>query len=424
MFDTDISNSPSGNTPPPVTPPDQQQPTTPSSPSQDTTQNSPQNSPAPGTPQAKSPNLEDQLVSGVATPKPDPIANHPLVKRAGLMNAAATALAGGQRYSESIDSNGVRTRTPVPVSGKHLALAIAMEAVSGSLAGLQAGRGKGGGAAANAGFQQVQKQNQQRNDQQDEKAQQDFVNKASAYSANLRTRAMAQEIGMRDEADHKAWIDQHASTVSYLRENAPAAIVKDNASEDEIKNPDFTKEAIAKGYIAIPASYVPRFDSEGNHYSKDGVPLHDNTYLVVDPSKLDGGKLSVTPDLLAKAQAWALPGFTDRAGAPLRNIGDIELRLGTITDTTNKISALESEQKDLTDFYGYLNSKNVKGPDGKPLVAPDLKALVRQNPTLISNITGPWQSHYGESSSGDERHDSGQRRTGQSLRRQRNARQV
>jgi hypothetical protein len=183
-----IDNGTTGNTPPAATPPDQQQPTTPASPTQDASAQ-PQNS-SQGTqqsPQAKSPNLEDTLINGVSNPQPDPIANHPLVKKAGVMNAVATALSGGQRYTESIDADGNRVRTPVPVSGRHLALAIAMEAVSGSLAGLSAGRGKGPGAAGLAGFQQVASQQQQQTDRQSQIAQQDADNRATSLARKAQT---------------------------------------------------------------------------------------------------------------------------------------------------------------------------------------------------------------------------------------------
>ena len=59
------------------------------------------------------------------------------------MNAVATALAGGARYEERIDENGNRIRTPVKMSGREIGMAIALEAIHGSLSGLAAGRGRG-----------------------------------------------------------------------------------------------------------------------------------------------------------------------------------------------------------------------------------------------------------------------------------------
>jgi hypothetical protein len=397
--DNDIISNAGANTPPAAAPPDQQQPATPASPTQDasaqnqpTSQSAPPQNGLPSQAQQKPKDPNQQMISGIAAP-PDN-SQHPLVQKAGIMNEVAQRLSGGPRFTEKIDDQGNRIRTPIPVSGKHLALAIAMEAISGSLAGLAAGRGKGPGAAGLAGFQQVQKQTQQRDEHEDQQAQQDFVNKASAFSANLRTRAMAQEVGMRDEQSHKDWVAQHASTASYIRENNPDSIIKDDASEAEITTPEFAKKALENGWSAVPVGYEPRFDVQGNHFTQNGTALHNNTFMIVDSRKL-----AVPPDVVARAQSWSMPGFTNRNGEPIKMPDSIDLRVGSILDISNKVSALDQEQKDLNQYYGYLSGKGVKGADAKPLVAPDLKALVRQNPTLIGNIVGPWQNHFGESPS-------------------------
>jgi hypothetical protein len=395
-FDSDtISNSPGTNTPPPTTVPQDQTPTT----SQDssgqnttntTSQASPSTSPSTsGGPQQATAPQKDHSQQQPA-PQPTP---HPLVQRASILRDVAETFAGGPRFTETIDASGNKIRTRVPMSGRQIGLAIAMEAISGSLSGLKEGRGKGAGAAGVAGFQQAQKQIEQRDDRQDQGAQTDFVNKANAYAANLRTRAMAQEIGMRDEQSHKDWIASHASTVSYLRDQDPGAIVRDMVPESEL-TPEFTKEILSKGQVAIPVSYVPRFDSKGNHFSPDGVPLHDNLYMIADSKKIE-----IPPDVVQKAQAWGLPGFTNSQGQSTQTFSGVELRIGTILDTSNKLATLDQEQKDLDGYYGYLSGKGLKGPDGTPLVAPNLKQMVRQNPSLISYITGPWANHFGESPS-------------------------
>lgn len=400
-FDNDISNDqPSANTPASdPAPQDQQSTVTPQTAQDNSAQNPPQFQAPPSIAQGaqalqqSAQKTAPEMVSNRPVQQPDH-ADNPLVQRASVIRSVAEVLAGGPRYEVKIDADGGRTRTRIPMSGRNIALAIAMEAVSGSLAGLAAGRGRGAGAAGLAGFRQVQQQLQQRDESQDAQAQQDFVNRASAYASNLRTRAMAQEVGMRDEQSHKEWIASHASTVNYLRSQAPDAIIKDLAPESEITTPEFTKQAIANGWVAIPVAYTPRYDAQGNHFSRDGVPLHDNAYMVVDSRKL-----AVPPDVVSKAHEWALPGFTNSQGQPLHGMDGMELRIGTILDTSNKIAVLEQEQKDLDGYYGYIASKGLKGADGKPLVAPNLKQAVRQNPTLISNITGPWANHFGESPS-------------------------
>jgi hypothetical protein len=401
-LDIDISSAPGANTPPTSAPADQQQPTaTQLPPSQDlSSSNYLQDSfvSNPGAPPQNSqkPSQQDQqMISGAV--KPDH-SNDPLVQHASRTFSVAQALAGGPRFRTTVDpETGARTKTAVPMSGKEISWAIALEAISGGLSGLAAGRGKGPGAAGIAGMQTGQKivqGNQNADDKQAEEAQADFANKASAYASNLRTRALAQEVGARDEASHKDWIAAHASTVSYLRENFPDAIIRDMAPENEITTPEFAAEALKNSWVAIPAGYSPRYDNQGNHFSRDGVAMHDNLYVIADSRKL-----AVPPDVVQKAQSWSLPGVTSRTGEPIRGLDGMELRIGTILDMSNKIAVLDQEQKDLDGYYSFLNGKGAKSPDGKPLVAPDLKQLVKQNPTLIGSITGPWSNHFGESPS-------------------------
>jgi hypothetical protein len=395
-----VSNDPQASPVSPATnPPAPASPSTP--PAQpllgasDTAQSSPGiSAPVPTLPQNRSVRpSQDTASNAQPTATQD---QHPAVKRAGVLHSIAEALAGGPRYTERIDESGNRQFTRVPVSGRHLSMAIALEALQGSLAGLAAGRGKGPGAAGLAAFNQQVAQRQQEQQRQDDLAQKQFNDRASAlaqqassYQANLRTRALAQEVGERDEKSHQDWIAAHAPTVQYLRDMAPGAIIKDNAPESEVTDPAFTRKALQNGWVAIPVGYVPRYDAQGNHFSQDGVPLHDNLFMIAD-----GRKLTVPPDIIQKAQSWNIAGFVGWKDKPV-NLANFELRLGTILDTSNKVSSLELEHKDLSDYYAYLNSKGVKGADGQPLVAPDLKQLVQKNPALINYIVGPWANHFG-----------------------------
>jgi hypothetical protein len=120
-------------------------------------------------------------------------AQHPAVKRAGVMYSIAETLAGGPRYTETIDENGNRQFKPLPVSGRHLAMAIALEAIQGSMTGLAAGRGRGIGAAGSAAFNQQMAQKQQAQQRQDQQATDDFNNR----SAVLARKAQIAEVNSR-----------------------------------------------------------------------------------------------------------------------------------------------------------------------------------------------------------------------------------
>jgi hypothetical protein len=126
---------------------------------------------------------------------PPPVAQepHPAVKRASVLYEVAQALAGGPHYNETIDADGNRVKTPVKMSGRNIAMAIALEAISGSLTGLQAGRGHGPGAAGAAAMQQSMQRRQQEQLRQDATAKEDFNNR----SAVIARKAQIAEVNSR-----------------------------------------------------------------------------------------------------------------------------------------------------------------------------------------------------------------------------------
>lgn len=158
----DTISNPSGSTPPPApAPTDQQNTVTPST--QDSsaqTQTAPQfQSPASAATaapqQSQQQNSQKPPILSNAPAQDDSYADHPAVKKAGLLRSIAETLAGGPRTSVRYDENGNRVVTRMPLGGREIGWAIAMEALSGGLSGLAAGRGRGPGAAGVAGMQSV-----------------------------------------------------------------------------------------------------------------------------------------------------------------------------------------------------------------------------------------------------------------------------
>jgi hypothetical protein len=92
-----------------------------------------------------------------APSQPAAPAAHPAVQKASLLHEIATTLAGGPRFTTTVNPvDGTVTRTQVPLSNRQLGMAIALEALSGSITGL-AQRGPNHAAqAAAAGYQQGQ----------------------------------------------------------------------------------------------------------------------------------------------------------------------------------------------------------------------------------------------------------------------------
>jgi len=115
-------------------------------------------------------------------PANDPNSNHPAVQRAGLLRTIAETLAGGPRFQAVPNSDGTVTRTRVPLSKADIGLAIAMEALSGGIAGLSQRGPSAVGMAAQAGYQQVSQQQQKAQQEQEAQAQTDATNKANAIA--------------------------------------------------------------------------------------------------------------------------------------------------------------------------------------------------------------------------------------------------
>src|SRR5271165_1796995 len=99
------------------------------------------------------------LNAEVPQPK-TPAPPSPAEQRASGLYKLGELLTGGKQYNTTIDPvTGSTVKTPVPVSGKHLALALAMEALGGSIAGLGAPAGVNHlGNAAKAGYDQANRE--------------------------------------------------------------------------------------------------------------------------------------------------------------------------------------------------------------------------------------------------------------------------
>src|ERR1017187_261669 len=218
--------------------------------------------PAPGQPQPpqavvpgktgpSAPPTPGQPTGAPPTPQVDPA-----VQKASRFYDVAEALAGGPRYKYNVDATGNMQKTQVPVSGAHLGLAIAMEALSGMAAGAGVTPGPGvEGRAAAAGFQAGKQQAQAQNDKSQQQAQQDYARKAQVAETNMRMWQIARSVGREDAAAHQAYIDHYKPTIATLQAKAPGSLI------GPLKHTDFAKYNVTE-HNAIPFDSVPRLRSE------------------------------------------------------------------------------------------------------------------------------------------------------------------
>ncbi|SFS10777.1 hypothetical protein SAMN05421771_1846 [Granulicella pectinivorans] len=230
---------------------------------------------------------------------------HPAIQKASVLRSVAETLAGGPRFTTSIDATtGATTRTKVPLSSRDIGLAIAMEAVTGALGGLAVTGPGATGRAAAAGYQQVSQAQQQAQQKQEQQAQQDFQNqsqqlarRASIYEANSRGILNTSEAEARgaDALDKLTDINRASGVLDVspdLLDNggtpmtqaelldslktgklSPTDQLGPVAGRVEITNPDGSKRWEATHLIIKdPGAPVALTQDDWNRYADGGVP--------------------------------------------------------------------------------------------------------------------------------------------------------
>jgi hypothetical protein len=337
----DVINSP-GNSPGAnpllATAPDQQAPLTAQDSSATTspssaTQAQPATAPSgPGTQQsqAKPQNDQTQMVSN--TPPPDPVENHPLVKKAGILHAVATALSGGQRYTETIDDNGNRIRTPVKMSGGQIGLAIALEAISGSLTGLAAGRGRGPGAAGAAAFAQAAARRQQEIDRVDAKAEEDFANRSKAIAS----KAQIAQVNSRTLLNTAESEKYGAEAIDKLVEiNRGSGVLDIDPALLENNGEPMTQQELLDGMKAGKISGTDHLGPVVGRVEvtdRDGTKRWETTHLVIKDSN---SPVTLTQEAFDRYAAGKVPGFP--AGVKIG--AGTQVKLATIQHANEVLAA-------------------------------------------------------------------------------------
>lgn len=228
------------------------------------------------------------------------------VGKASIFHDVAETLAGGPQYNYTVDAYGNMQKTKVPVSGAHLALAIAMEALSGAATGFANGQGPGGAArAAGASFKQGQEQIQAADALKQKQASDDFARKAQTTELNMRMYSTALQAGKMDFELNTEVDKQWEPTLTNLQLKAPGFIEGPITAQEAIKIGNVTRDSL------IPAKTVPRLDGSGNQVEINGIKQWNHLFYMVKP----GVKLSnlFTPQDLEDAKKWGFSwGNNDR----------------------------------------------------------------------------------------------------------------
>lgn len=365
-----------------------------------------------GADQTKQPDLskpQGQPFSGPAYNTPE---TNPAVKKAGIFHDVAEALAGGPRYKYDVDAYGNMTRQKVPVSNAHLALAVAMEALSGAATGYANGQGPNGAAKAlGASTAQAEQRVEKQDQQQRQQAQEDFSRKAQVTETNMRMYANARNIGRLDAEDIDKYIVQYKPLVEKLQKEFPGYI------KGIVKYSDFGKYNVTSEN-AIPYARVPRLGPDGNQVNNEkGVPQWDIDYMIVDPKFKSSGMLSDEDlnNFKEMGQPWAdstMIGSTPMAGVMALNKkaqstqwSTAKTNFGHFFDTLDEATDTQGGIKSTADFTkpGAIQAPDLKDSKYQDLadsaatsIAPQVKSVMAPD-----NFTAFIRAIINQESSGD-----------------------
>lgn len=285
-----------------------------------------------------------------AVPK-NPPAPPEVTKKASWLHDIAQTMAGGPRYEYNVDPNtGEMKRTPVPVSTKHLGLAIALEAISGGLTGLAAGRGRGAGAAGAAAFQQTEQQILQQQQQQKKEATDDYARKAAITQTNMRMAMNERLLADADIKMHERDVESYKSLYN-AAQNANA-VEKTGIGEAELHELMKSGAVNATTHVAIPIRVRPALNADGTQAKgANGEAKYEKEYAILRPSE----KLTFPKDVRDLLTKYKVQGYVDSEGNPVALPDSYEARLGMIVDGTEKARTIQLGHEM---FKGYGNRQN------------------------------------------------------------------
>lgn len=296
----------------------------------------------------------------------NPHADDPSVQNAGRFHSIAQALAGGQHYKIETDVNtGEIKRVPVPLNGKQIGMAIVLEALTGSLAGLAGGKGKGAGAAGLAGVNAGERSVQQRRQGEDA----EFARQATIAKTNMQMAHNQRALAEADRTTHQKDVDSYAS----LYKSAQAANAVDKVvGEDELHSLLTNGTLNVSKDQAIPIRVVPRMGADGKAITgKHGEPLYQKMFALVKPNT----QLVLPDDVKKILVDNKIQGYVDAQGKGINLPDDLEMRMHMIVDGIEKANTIRWAQESFDGYgRGQMNPMHKDTtPGGNSTSMPELK---------------------------------------------------
>jgi hypothetical protein len=302
------------------------------------------------------------------SPQQDDNAEHPAVKHASVLRSIAETLAGGPRFKPVIDATGKTKYERVPLDRKDIGMALAISALMGGIAGLQAKGPNANAQAAGLGFNAVASAREKQDEDAKKQANEDFVRQAAVADTNFRLHQNAVNLGHQDYENHKEYVADHKSTFDALSQ-VPGAIRADNVREGDLTKYHVTKDT------AVPVGVLPRLNSDGSQATDQyGAPLWDNTYAVVDPE----AHITLPDDVVKLLASYGVAGYVKNDGTPVNLGANAELKAKTVLRGLAQASAIKIAQANLNG-----QAKQVLGERAAPV---DLRSAIKSDPTFIDAL--------------------------------------
>jgi hypothetical protein len=290
---------------------------------------------------------------------------HPSIQKASILHSIAETLAGGPRYTYDMDANtGEMKKVKAPMGRGDIAMAIAMEAISGALTGLSqtgpGGVGRGGALA----FQQTNSRLQHQQQDTDQQASAEFARHMQVVETNMRMHQNALVAGRMGLEMNEKVVEQYKSLADMLQKDYPQAI-RGEVTESQLSQYHVTKDQ------AIPVGVVARLDPQTGKQSENafGEPQWDMRYLVVDPN-VTGQFL--TPEMKKLGAALRMPGFAGSDGKELDLPMNQALKLSLSLGLQSKFTSFHLAEQDMKEYYDKLNT-GFGGASGVLTKEPEMK---------------------------------------------------
>ena len=303
-----------------------------------------------------------------------------------MLYQKAIEMTGGVRYTTKIDpSTGETVRTPVEPKPWALGLALALDVLSGGIAG---GNAKDSVAAAQAGGEVADKQRaavKQANADQDAQAQNDMKTKMAVTETNLRTHLLAQQVGASDKAISQTLSDSYKPLTDGLTDGSipmtnGASVSQPMFETDAMASIKNGKTNITHDVLFPVGDPQPVMENGVQKIGPNGVPLWGHNYIVVHGA--DKLQTALTDDL--KQKLHSIGYFRNPDGSAV-NIGNPQWSFADLSKKMSEYAAVQAGeamlQKHLTDAHDYL------GTDEKDIPKlNDLATEVRNDPSMRKAI--------------------------------------